>query len=466
MLPRAVWLAVALVLGLAATFVGHAHHTLGLGLSALALVALLPAVWEPETGLAFLLAYMPFRTLIATASPLPLHFVADVVVFTLALRVLILHPRTVLGLNAIEVWGLAFIVIGLVATVHAHVRVGGALLEIRDLFLFWLLYASVRRLVASGDGPSADFWPRAVPIAIAAIAVVGLQGLIGMATGHGQHFLLPGPWQTEPISAVNRGRPYGLVNNPNIFGELGAIALVLTYARFRASGLRPLPLVLVLCGFFLAMVLFSYSRTAWIVAGVAMVVYFIAARGAGERVGVFLAALLLAVGIVGQPHAKHRAVTATARTTIRHSAKAGRLETLRLAASLARHRPLGTGLGTFGSGAARVFHQSAPGVPHRFYADDNYAALLIETGPVGLLLFLLMGLSVFLRVLRAHAPPDDRLGVFVLFLALALIAGTSNGFEQLNLTVYPWLALGVLTSEEAGRLALGRLGPRLRLRGV
>lgn len=465
-MARATWLAAAVLLGIAATLVDHSHHSLALGLAVLALVALVPAVWDVETALAFLLVFMPFRTMVETVSPLPLHFVADLVVLVLVLRVLILHPRTVLPLDAIEVFGLIFIVVGLALTEHAHSGFAAGALEVRDLFLFWLLYAAVRRLIAVGDGPSADFWPRAVPIAVGAIAVIGLGGLIGLATGHVQRFLIPGPWQREAISAVNRGRPYGLVNNPNIFGELGAIALVLTYARFRQSGLRPLLLGVVLCGFFLAMIVFSYSRTAWIVTGVAFIVYFLAAGGLRERLGIVLAAAALTLTIVGLPHAKHRVVTVASRSAIRHSQRAGRLETVRLAASLVRRRPLGTGLGTFGSGASRVFHQSAPGVPHRFYADDNYAALLVETGPIGFLLFVLLGLSVYARIYRAQAPPDDRLCVFVLFLALSLIAATSNGWEQLNLTVYPWLALGVLTAETTGGLHLGRLPARLRLRGA
>jgi hypothetical protein len=457
-LPRAAWLIVAFVLGLAAILVGPAHHhTLALAASAVALLALAVAAWDVETALAFLLVFMPFRTLVAAVAPLPLRFAADVVVLVLAVRVLVLHPQKVLPLDAIEAFGLLFIVVGLVATVHAHVRLAGAALEIRDLFLFWLLYAAVRRLRAAGAGPSPDFWERAVPLGLAAIAVVGAHGLLGLALGQERHFLLPGPWLVEPISRVNQGRPYGLVNNPNIFGELGFIGLALTYARLRASSFRPLVVGLVLIAFFLAMVVFSYSRTAWIITAVAIVAYLVAARGAGERASLVVGLAVLLVSVFALPHAQHRVAQVASRSALRHSAKAGRLETLRLAASLVRHDPLGTGLGTFGSGAARVFHQSAPGIPHRFYADDNYAAILVESGVAGFLLFLLTGLAVYRRLFVADAPADDRLLVFVLFAALTVIGATANAWEELNLTVYPWLALAVLTTADGGSLRLGRV---------
>ncbi len=465
-MARATWLAAAVLLGIAATLVDHSHHSLALGLAVLALVALVPAVWDVETALAFLLVFMPFRTMVETVSPLPLHFVADLVVLVLVLRVLILHPRTVLPLDAIEVFGLIFIVVGLALTEHAHSGFAAGALEVRDLFLFWLLYAAVRRLARAGDGPTADFWPRAVALAVAAIAIIGIQGLLGMATGLGQHFLLPGAWQTEAISTVNRGRPYGLVNNPNVFGELGAVALILAYSRLRANGLRPLLLVLLPSAFFLAMVLFSYSRTAWIVTGLAMAVYFVVASGMRERLGILVAAVALGAAIVALPHAHHRVTTVASRQSLRQSKRAGRLETLRLAAQLVRREPLGTGLGTFGSGASRVFHEATPGVPHQFYADDNYAALLVETGPIGFVLFLLLGISVYARIFRAQGPPDERRLALVLFLVLTVIAATSNGWEQLNLTVYPWVALAIAASDRAGSLRLGGLSPRLHLRGA
>lgn len=456
-MSRALWLAIALVAGIASSLVSHSHH-LGTALAVVALAALAVAAWDVEAALGFVLVFMPFRTLVGAVTPLPLHFAVDVAVFVLAARVLILHPRTLWPLDAIEIFGILFMIVGLIATAHAHARIAGGILEIRDLFLFWLLYAAVRRLRKAGDGPNADFWDRAVPLALAAIAVIGVQGLLSLLPGvDTRTFLMPGPWQHEAISHVNRGRPYGLVNNPNVFGEMGFVALTLTFARFRKNGFRPLPLAIVLSAFFLAMVVFSYSRTAWIVTFVAIAVYLVAGRGAGDRLGLLVAAAVLLIGIFAFPRAQHRVATVASHSTIKRSTKAGRIETVHLAAQLAHRDPFGTGLGTFGSGASRVFHQTAKGIPHRFYADDNYAALLVESGLLGFALFLLTGLMVYVGIFRSQAPPDDRLLVFALFLALTIIAGTSNAWEQLNLTVYPWTALAVLIPAAARSFGSSRL---------
>lgn len=458
---RGIALTFAVAFGVASAL-ASAHTQAALACAALALLLVGAVAWDPTWAAVLLFAFLPFRTLVNATVPLPLRFVTDVVVLVLAVRVVARHPETVFPLDAVEAFGLLFLLVGLAATVHAHASLAAAALEGRDLLLFWLLYAALRRLRAAGDGPTRQAWDSAVRVGLAAIALVGIQGLLGLMSGHPHTFLIPGPWLHEPITPVNRGRPYGWVNNPNVFGELGFMGLALSHHQLRLRRL-PAPLGIGLAALFLAMVLFSYSRTAWIITFVGIAVYVIASRSFRERLSLLAAAALVTLGIVALPRAHYRAVTVASRSTILHSRHVGRLATLAMAGKIIRRRPFGTGMGTFGSGASKVFHQTVQGIPHAFYGDDNYAVLLVETGILGFILFLLMGLMVYRTIWRSHAPPADRLLVFVLFLALTLVAGTANAWEQLNLTLYPWLALGWL-------VAASQVGPRVprldRLPGV
>lgn len=416
----------------------------------LVLITVIFAAWEPDVALIGLFAFLPFRTLLEAAAPLPLKFVADAAVIALVLRVVLLHPQSIFPLDAIEGFGLAFIGYGLIATAHAHAHLLPALLEARDLLLFWLAYAAVRRLAREHDGPSADLWGRAMPFALGAIAIIGAEGLLGLMLVHhyGPHpapFLVPGHWLSEPITPVNRGRPYGWVNNPNVFGELGAIGFFLAASQWgHRRTLRQGAPYLALACLFVLMTVFSFSRSAWIAFALFVVVELSGVRSVRQAMVPVVGAVLALGLILVVPHASHRAAQATAQPTLTASRRFGRIHTLREAELLARRRPLGTGLGTFGSGASQVFHQTVRGIPHTFYGDDNYAVLLVEAGVPGLILFLLTGLAVYRLLLRSSRSRDGRRTTFGLFLAVTALGAVGNSWEQLNLSVYPWLALAIL----------------------
>ncbi len=453
-MPDRRWLllAIAVVLGTLSAL-PLPSHLLRIGAASLALLIVMRLAWDPDWAVVLLFAFMPFRTLVGAMVPLPLKFVPDAIVFMLTVRLVAKHSEILFPLDAVEAFALLFLLVGLAATLHTDSSLPAAVLEGRDLLLFWLLYAVLRRLRAVGDGPSRELWDRALKVGLASIALVGVQGLLGLLSPDPQAFLIPGPWIHEPITPVNLGRPYGWVNNPNVFGELGFIGLVLVHHQVRTDRIRGTWGTL-LGALFLAMVLFSYSRTAWIITFVGVAVYLIASRNMWERLGLLAASLVLVLGIVGLPRAHHRAVTVASHATILHSRHVGRLATLAMTRRIIRREPLGTGMGTFGSGASKVFHQTVKGVPHAFYGDDNYAVLLVETGIGGFLLFLLTGIMVYRMLWISRALRADRLAVFVLFAAMTLVAGTANAWEQLNLTFYPWIALGWL-------LGVHTVGPRL-----
>jgi O-antigen ligase len=449
--------------------------------------------WSPRTALILLLVYLPFRVVVEAVTPSPVTFLPDVVVLALVVRVLLLHPDDILPLDAIEIAAILFGGWGLVASVHAHAHLGAAVLEVRDLLLFVVLYAAVRRLRRSGDGIDDAWWSRLVPYALAAIAVVGVQGMLQtFVVGHA--FLLPGKLAATQanVVGVNAGRPYGWLDNPNVFGELGFLALVVAYDHFRSRAFRPGWLAGVTFAFFAAMVVLSFSRSAYIAVLVAAAIFIYAARGR-ERALIGVAVVAMALAVALMPGARARAVfgqapnatTATSQTANKTpkststctsyvclSNKAGRLHNLKVALKLIRHHPFGTGLGTFGSAGALAFHVHVAGLPKNFYADNQYTVVLVETGAPGALLFALLGVATFLAILRmrSRSGGQDRRLLLSLFIAMVILGATSNAWEQLVLTLYPWLALAALlpahqerqrdvASQQGGRLKMASAGP-------
>jgi hypothetical protein len=158
-------LGLAILCGLVAAL--PAPHLVRDLFAALSLFSVAVAAWDVEVGLLLLVAYLPFRVWIQAMVPTPLVFVPDIVTLAIVARLLVLHPDQIERLDTIEILTVIFAFFGLVATLHAHVPLKGAILELRDLALFVVLYAAVRRLIRLGDGPRPEFWIRMVPIAIA-----------------------------------------------------------------------------------------------------------------------------------------------------------------------------------------------------------------------------------------------------------------------------------------------------------
>ncbi len=457
-------------------------HTARDAAAVLALAGAAATAWQPRSALVFLVLYLPFRVMVEAMAPTPITFLPDVVVLVLVVRVLLLHPTTIVPLDLIETAALVFGVWGLLVSVHAHRHLGGAILEARDLLLFVVLYAAVRRLRQAGDGIDANWWSRLVPYALVAIALVGAQGMAQtFLLGH--PLLLPGKLAVSQahVTGVNAGRPYGWLDNPNVFGEIGFLALMIAYDHFRRHAFRPAWLFGLATAFFAAMVVLSFSRSAYIVVLVAAAIVLYGVRNVRERIGIVVAVVVMAAAVALIPGARVRAVfgrapavttvaqshavhhtghgrghakkppsgrttqTATAKCTtyLCLSNRAGRLHNLKVALHLIRHHPLGTGFGTFGSAGALAFHVHLPGVGKGFYADNQYTVVLVETGVVGALLFALLGLAVFREIVRMP-PGEDGEGrrlLLSLFVAMVILGATSNVWEQLVLTLYPWLAL-------------------------
>lgn len=121
--------------------------------------------------------------------------------------------------------------------------------------------------------------------------------------------------------------------------------------------------------------------------------------------------------------------------------------------------PLGLGLGTSGSAAERIAKATGRPASSTYQPDNYYVKMLLELGPIGLWLFLLVLVSAVLSTLRAARILTGRdaalaLGVSASVVAAAVASLVATYLEIFPLDVYFWLLLGVVgcaVSQEAAR---------------
>lgn len=117
--------------------------------------------------------------------------------------------------------------------------------------------------------------------------------------------------------------------------------------------------------------------------------------------------------------------------------------------------PFGNGIGSTGSAseksAAVAEGVTASAATSGYQPDNYYLKMLLELGPLGLWLFLLLLLSVFLVARRSEQQlrgPDRGLaaGIAATYLGAATASFVATYFEIFPLDVYFWITVGALTS--------------------
>lgn len=121
--------------------------------------------------------------------------------------------------------------------------------------------------------------------------------------------------------------------------------------------------------------------------------------------------------------------------------------------------PFGVGIGATGSAAEKTTEIDAsgagtlvtPGWSAGYQPDNYYVKMLLEFGPLGLWLLVLLLLTAFLAARRTSldvAGPDSALaaGVAASIVGAAVASGFATYFEIFPMDVYFWLLLGVLAA--------------------
>lgn len=285
-----------------------------------------------------------------------------------------------------------------------------------------------------------EWTKRAVLVMIGAGVVVSLLSFFEFAV-HGSYFSTP-----VTIAGAYLPRVASTLNNPNNLGAYLVVLIGLAGGLVLCMGRPPRRVQALLLTLPLTLLL-TFSRSAYL--GLVAVVVSMALAARHKRlISVFLVMLsvLLLLAFILFP----TALGSFWGESLTERSGAGRMNSLGMSLDLVSSNPVfGLGMGRAGNMVAleRI------GVDMESTTTDNYfTVLLIQSGLIGLGLFLAMNfaaLRVGLRTFRRHPDPFSKgvaLAVFALVPAFLFIGATAQLWENYPLNLYFWTLLGLLSS--------------------
>jgi|GEM_PF-361779 len=408
-------------------------------------------------GLVVLVAVMPFHAfLVVWLGHLAGHEslwqgwkeAVTAVLAILAAIILVRRPSArQLLLRPINLVVIGFFALAILVTVVARPSLSGAAYGLKTDLEFLVLFV-IAQLVASER-----LVRRLVIITLltgAATAVIGLALVTVLPHdtlahfGYGPATVLPFEGVDPAISAV---RTPSTLGGPNQFGAFLILPLCLAVGlmvrRFRWW--QPLFVLLISAGIWV-----SYSRAALIgavIGGVAALLLALPKRRAFQAGAIAL--LLVAGGGIGlmsltqtgnklQYYVLHQSATATnsRASTSQH------LTSFQNGLDAITSSPLGRGLGTAGPAS---YHSDRPFIPESYYLQ-----LGIETGVIGLILFLALTIKLGLQLIRLRAN-NSAPGLLGALIGLSLVSLVLHGWADSTIAIIFWIIAGALLGAAARR---------------
>jgi hypothetical protein len=420
----------------------------------------------------------------------------DIVIAAIALgmlmRLFLRHERV--KLPAMSGWVLAFGALVIVETLNPYTAnilkvLGGYRQELEFLpcfFFGYLIIRSKRRfrqlflllgVIALADGLVGGYQSRLTPAQLASWG----PGYRMQVEGNGEG--LTG--RTYTVEGVGHPRPMGLGSDAGSGGVAGIIAIPGLLALLLAGKLRRRWPV-VLCGLgALAAIATSASRTITVVAVVELVVFALVLLIAGLNVRRTLIGLAIGLALAGSVgvalialdgtevlHRQEGLVNTRVKegTGLEVEQEAGEDDKTRNLGEIPRDlvdAPFGLGLGVTAAASGFGGHTKPLLEEEKVAGGSAYNLLAVETGAIGL--FLWLGLSGSLLVLAARRlkrVTDTELRLYLVAMVTTFIALSVQGLSGPTLAVSPsgaylWFAPGVLAFWLAGpgRTAIGASSP-------
>lgn len=436
-----------LILGIIAVIAG-----LVIGNSKLAmLISLLIAICslaKKETGLLFLLIFIPIRPFLIAVNP-GFKIIGDAIIVFLVLRTIFDYRKDLKKLFSFHPFEWAFFAFGIIGVISAlitGVSLNAIIFQLRAYFLFYLVFYVVKRMDFSLETI------RKMSITTFILGVIlSLHGIIEKISH--KTLLMPQEWQEWWLSPTNRIRIYGLIKGPNELSLYLLIAVFISIYLLKHAHGKWRYFVYTGVTLMATAILLTYSRGTLLTIIVFLGVYIVLSRkwrslvpfglvtlvSIGLFMGVNLAADQTYEHISpyalyyqqtgeeeGDPEGEHRFKNTFSDEALGQSSESGRIYYVKKAIEIFKDHPIiGTGFATFGGAATLTY--SSPiyeeyNIDRNFYSDNQYILILAETGILGMLSILLVG--YFLLVVTWKNRKEFH-GPLLIYLCVALIVGSA-----------------------------------------
>ena len=312
---------------------------------------------------------------------------------------------------------LGFLALGIISSVLInHTEIAPVIFHIRSIGIYYVLYFVIRNL----DFGCNEFCRMVTILQIVGIVLFVFSAIEKVSS---KTVLFPQSVADGILYASNFSRVYSLFFNPNTYALFLDFVIFLSIFRRISYGVKTSPIVY---GILVASLLLSVSRAGIIIMVVGMIavgIYMVVKHRKELPYKKILLSLVLVfvIGSVGYFGAQvgstlyHDKVLAhsekdndkiigsvevdpfdrfdntLSEVELEQSGTDGRIFTVKKGLEIVQDYPiLGTGFGTFGSGASMNFKPAISekyDLPYPFYADNEYIKVLVENGVLGALVF-------------------------------------------------------------------------------
>lgn len=412
-----------------------------------------------------LVVILPFRDLLALYIHSIIKLLPDILIVTFFGLFLIVR-RFKIKIDVIDVLFIIFLIIGFITTVIVRdYHFIPYIVQVRSISVIYIVYFMLKNIQLNNKYIYNL-------ITIMKVIIYLLVGFALIELIFSKEILFPLSWKESITYMDNFIRTYSLLNNPNTFAAYLLFSLMFFHkysTNFWEKESFPI-LSAILIG-----IIVSVSRSTWILLFIFLIVIvigYIMRKGKKIRlIEAFKTALtnivtvVISISIVlvlsklylisfsSNEKLKESGMNAGERLNelfdseiLEKSSTNGRVYSVVKGIEIFKDYPiLGTGYGTYGSAASLMYGSpiyEKYDIHNRFYSDNEYIKILVETGIIGTIIFSLFIFSLYYK----NRKENFKLLFLFMFLMLGIFY---NVFEIKILAFYFWISMGLkVTTEE------------------
>ena len=409
-------------------------------------------------SLIILLSFLPLREILSLYLGNNIKLISDAIIFCLFMIILI-TKKINLRIKKQDIAFIIFLIIGTISTYINGYNIYTLLLQIRSITIYYFLYFLIRNY---------NFKENTLKSIIKTIKTITyiLFFLALIEVIFNKMILFPESWATSIKYADNYLRVYGLFNNPNTL----AIFALMTFIFINKFSNKPDYIVNAML---ISLILLTMSRSTLIFLTIYIIYYLMSNINKKKNIKTMLIPIILGIlimlstsyikNIVDYKNIrqktsddeiqeildeKYEMVESSDSITdrfneinndriIESSKYNGRLYSINKGLEIFKDHPIiGTGFGSYGSSASLVTSSkiyNKYNIPSNFYADNDYIKVLVETGMIGFLIYI-----IFCLTLLKYNKKEWILCLIFLGYGLFL-----NNFETQSLTFMFFLMLSI-----------------------
>lgn len=403
--------------------------------------------------LIFLIIFIPYREALSLFISSKVKLIPDIMILLL-LVLYVVKNNFKIKLNLTDICYGVFLIMAFISTILVNkVGIKPYIIQCRSIFIYYILYFLLRN-----SNLNAKFYKVfSIVISYNTIILVFLAIIEKIAN---KTILFPSAWSNSIFYADNFLRAYGMFNNPNTFGAylLFSIIIMVYLEKFmNIKGNR------VFYVFSIVGIILTASRSSMISLG-AFIIASIFLFNTSEMLKKFafnVACSIIIVfavnnlnslyidSIVNNPSksqvnlnkgnsAIDRLNELSNPAIIAKSKTDGRIFSITKGMEIFKNNPiLGTGFGTYGDAASLIIspkQYEAYGISEDFYADNEYIKVLVETGIIGTIVYMIFLISIMNNYRKSYFK-------LVVCVILGFLGMFYNIFEVQILSFMFWVVL-------------------------